>query len=209
MAGETKKRVNKRDRILQTASEVFARYGYDKTTLDDIGKKCGLNKASLYYYFSNKEDIYVQVIMAETTIFINELQAQTATLKTTAEKIRHYLIERVKRYEAVLNLTQLSFEALQKVEPLFKELYVTVRAKEVDFLEEILQSGINAQEIIDDYTARELAESCFLISDAIKHDRQTQSSLYQVDSGKHDYAHVEERLGNIIRWIFKGLAYQV
>ncbi len=207
MAEETKKRVNKRDRILQAASEVFARYGYDKTTLDDIGKKCGLNKASLYYYFSNKEDIYVQVIMAETSVFINELQEQTATLKTTAEKIQHYLIERVKRYEAVLNLTQLSFEALQKVEPLFKELYVTVRAKEVDFLEGILQSGINAQEIVDEYTARELAESCFLISDAIKHDRQTQSSLYQVDSGQHDYAHIEERLGNIIGWIFKGLAY--
>lgn len=206
MAEETKKRVNKRDRILQTASEVFARFGYDKTTLEDIGKKCGLNKASLYYYFSNKEDIYVQVIMAETTVFINELQAQTASLATTAHKIRHYLIERVKRYEAVLNLTQLSFEALQKVEPLFQELYVTVRKKEVDFLESLLQAGIDAKEIVDKYTARELAESFFLISDAIKHDRHTQSNLYQAEAGRHDYAHIEERLGNIIQWIFKGLA---
>lgn len=206
MAEETKKRVNKRDRILQTASEVFARYGYDKTTLDDIGKKCGLNKASLYYYFSNKEDIYVQVIMAETTVFINELQAQTAKLINTADKIRHYLIERVKRYEKVLNMTQLSFEALQKVEPLFQELYVTVREKEVDFLESLLQSGIEKGEIVDEHTARELAESFFLISDAIKHDRQTQSNLYQVDARKHDYAHIENRLSNIIQWIFKGLA---
>lgn len=206
MAEETKKRVNKRDRILQTASEVFARYGYDKTTLEDIGKKCGLNKASLYYYFSNKEDIYVQVIMAETTVFINDLQIQTATLPSTAEKIRHYLIERVKRYESVLNMTQLSFEALQKVEPLFQELYVSVRKKEVDFLESLLQAGIEKGEIVDEHTARELAESFFLISDAIKHDRQTQSNLYQVDAKKHDYAQIENRLSNIIQWIFKGLA---
>lgn len=206
MAEETKKRVNKRDQILQTASEVFARYGYDKTTLDDIGKKCGLNKASLYYYFSNKEDIYVQVIMAETTVFINELQAQTANLVSTADKIRHYLIERVKRYEKVLNMTQLSFEALQKVEPLFQELYVTVREKEVDFLESLLQTGMEKGEIVDEHTARELAESFFLISDAIKHDRQTQSNLYQVDAKKHDYAQIENRLSNIIQWIFKGLA---
>lgn len=206
MAEETKKRVNKRDRILQTASEVFARYGYDKTTLDDIGKKCGLNKASLYYYFSNKEDIYVQVIMAETTVFINDLQAQTANLISTADKIRHYLIERVKRYEKVLNMTQLSFEALQKVEPLFQELYVTVREKEVDFLESLLQIGMEKGEIVDEYTARELAESFFLISDAIKHDRQTQSNLYQVDAMRHDYAQIENRLSNIIQWIFKGLA---
>ncbi len=89
MAEETKKRVNKRHRILQAASEVFARYGYDKTTLEDIGKKCGLNKASLYHYFRNKEDIYVQVIMVETTVFINELQGQTADLMGTADKIRH------------------------------------------------------------------------------------------------------------------------
>ena len=206
MAEETKKRVNKRDRILQTANEIFARYGYDKTTLDDIGKKCGLNKASLYYYFSNKEDIYVQVIMAETTVFINELQAQTANLISTADKIRHYLIERVKRYEKVLNMTQLSFEALQKVEPLFQELYVTVREKEVDFLESLLQTGMEKREIVDEHAARELAESFFLISDAIKHDRQTQSNLYQVDAKKHDYAQIENRLSNIIQWIFKGLA---
>ncbi len=206
MAEETKKRVNKRDRILQTASEVFARYGYDKTTLDDIGKKCGLNKASLYYYFSNKEDIYVQVIMAETTVFINELQAQTANLVSTADKIRHYLIERVKRYEKVLNMTQLSFEALQKVEPLFQELYVTVRERETDFLESLLQTGIENGEIVDEHTARELAESFFLISDAIKHDRQTQANLYQVEARKHDYAQIETRLSNIIQWIFKGLA---
>ena len=206
MAEETKKRVNKRDRILQTANEIFARYGYDKTTLDDIGKKCGLNKASLYYYFSNKEDIYVQVIMAETTVFINELQAQTANLISTADKIRHYLIERVKRYEKVLNMTQLSFDALQKVEPLFQELYVTVREKEVDFLASLLQTGMEKGEIVDEHTARELAESFFLISDAIKHDRQTQSNLYQVDAKKHDYAQIENRLSNIIQWIFKGLA---
>ncbi|NRB50760.1 MAG: TetR/AcrR family transcriptional regulator [Saprospiraceae bacterium] len=206
MAEETKKRVNKRDRILQTASEVFARYGYDKTTLDDIGKKCGLNKASLYYYFSNKEDIYVQVIMTETTVFINDLQAQTASIISTADKIRHYLIERVKRYEAVLNLTQLSFEALQKVEPLFQELYVTVREKEVDFLESLLQAGIEAGEIVDTHTARELAESFFLVSDAIKHDRQTQSNLYRAEAQQHDYAKIEQRLSNIIQWIFKGLA---
>lgn len=206
MAEETKKRVNKRDRILQTASEVFARYGYDKTTLDDIGKKCGLNKASLYYYFSNKEDIYVQVIMTETTVFINDLQAQTASLISTADKIRHYLIERVKRYEAVLNLTQLSFEALQKVEPLFQELYVTVREKEVDFLESLLQAGIETEEIVDTHPARELAESFFLVSDAIKHDRQTQSNLYRAEAQQHDYAKIEQRLSNIIQWIFKGLA---
>ena len=53
----------KKQEILKAASECFARFGYEKTTLDDIGKMVGLNKASLYYYYKNKEDIFAEVVL--------------------------------------------------------------------------------------------------------------------------------------------------
>lgn len=193
---------SKKASILKGASEVFARYGYDKTTLDDIGKRCGLNKASLYYYFKNKEEIFIEVILAETKIFIADLQEKTAAKETVEEKIRHYLIERIKRYEQVLNVTQLSIESLKKVEPLYLNLYQKVKEKEICFIQSILDKGIQTKSIsaVNSY---DLAESLFIISDALKHDRMTQEDLYF--RGTYDYEKVADKITQIIHLIFRGL----
>ncbi|MDA3901808.1 MAG: TetR/AcrR family transcriptional regulator [Spirochaetes bacterium] len=51
-----------KDQILQSAIECFTRFGFAKTTMSDIGKRVGMNKASLYYYFKDKEALYNDVI---------------------------------------------------------------------------------------------------------------------------------------------------
>ena len=199
---ELSKKESRREHILKIASEVFARFGYDKTTLEDIGKRCGLNKASLYYYFKNKEALFVQVILSETGQFIADLQAKTARIKAVEAKVVHYLSERIKRYEQVLNFTQLSLESLQKVEPLYMNLYQQVKAKEILFISQLLEEGMQEQ-AIKTMDAKDLAESLFIISDALKHDRMTQEELYF--DGNYDYQKVENRLRTIIHLIFKGL----
>jgi AcrR family transcriptional regulator len=196
------KKQSKKEQILQHASDVFARYGYDKTTLDDIGKRCGLNKASLYYYFKNKEEIFVQVISTEAAIFISELQERTSLILSVEDKIVHYLSERIKRYEEVINFTQLSLESLQKVEPLYLNLYQKVKTKEIQFIARLIQEGINTGEL-EETDTMDLAESLFIISDALKHDRMTQEEVYF--DGQYDYEKVEEKLKTIVHLIIKGL----
>ena len=56
---------DKKESILKAANICFSKYGYEKTTMDDIGKLAGLNKASLYYYYKNKESIYCEVVFLE------------------------------------------------------------------------------------------------------------------------------------------------
>jgi AcrR family transcriptional regulator len=43
--------------ILDAASERFTQYGYNKTTLAEIAKDCGMSAANLYRHFENKLDI--------------------------------------------------------------------------------------------------------------------------------------------------------
>lgn len=199
---ETRKKSDKRELILKSASEVFARFGFEKTTLEDIGKRCNLNKASLYYYFKSKEDIFIAVVLSETEVFIHELQAQTRQLADAEAKTLHYLTMRVRRYEEVLNATQLSLDNLRQVEPLFDQLYQTVKEKEILFLQEILTEGIDRNEIQTTDTAI-LAQSLFLISDALKHHQVMQERAYVGE--KFDYTNTESQLNLIIQLIFKGL----
>ena len=51
-----------RDRILETALDLFIERGYDKTSLREIAKRVGVTKAALYYHFSSKEEIIRTIV---------------------------------------------------------------------------------------------------------------------------------------------------
>jgi TetR/AcrR family transcriptional regulator len=48
----------KRDQILMAAIGVFGRYGYRRTSMDQIARAAGISRPSLYAYFTGKEDMF-------------------------------------------------------------------------------------------------------------------------------------------------------
>ena len=47
-----------RETILDAAFERFSRYGYRRTSMDDIAREAGIARATVYLYFRNKEEIF-------------------------------------------------------------------------------------------------------------------------------------------------------
>lgn len=62
-------RTESRASILEAAGRVFAREGLAGARTDAIAAEAGVNKALLYYYFRNKEDIYWAVLDEQVTGF--------------------------------------------------------------------------------------------------------------------------------------------
>lgn len=54
-----------REEILVGAKELFERFGFKKTTMEDIAKQVGKSKSALYYYYKTKEEIFEAVILNE------------------------------------------------------------------------------------------------------------------------------------------------
>jgi len=48
----------RKQEILEGALRVFARKGYDKTTITDIAKELGISQGLCYRYYASKEEIY-------------------------------------------------------------------------------------------------------------------------------------------------------
>jgi AcrR family transcriptional regulator len=48
--------------ILSAAKRVFSRKGYEATTVEDIALEAGFGKASLYFYFKRKEEVFLSLI---------------------------------------------------------------------------------------------------------------------------------------------------
>lgn len=49
--------------ILQTAARLFLENGFQKVSIDDIAKEAGLTKASVYYYFGSKAELFKEVMV--------------------------------------------------------------------------------------------------------------------------------------------------
>lgn len=63
-----------KDKILETAWQLFVEKGYEKTTVDEIINLCGTSKGGFYHYFSAKDDllIYISMLLDQHYVYLTE-----------------------------------------------------------------------------------------------------------------------------------------
>ncbi|MCB0818975.1 MAG: TetR/AcrR family transcriptional regulator [Bacteroidetes bacterium] len=198
------KAAEKRKKILEAAKSCFTQFGYEKTTLDDIGRKLGLNKSSLYYYFKNKEEIFTAVVVKEAEAIVDELQQEFSDRDEPEEKIQVYMKKRLIYYRQVLGLHKLDAESLRQIQPGFHELYATLLQREILFVARELRK-------IDDQLGARMAESIAEVilssADAIKHDEIMHNR--KGPDAEPDYSRIEQDTELLIRLILHGVRQTV
>ncbi|MBK53388.1 MAG: hypothetical protein CMG58_02035 [Candidatus Marinimicrobia bacterium] len=60
---QAKEREQRKEQILSSALSVFKKQGIEKATMDEIAKEADFGKATLYYYFSSKEEIFAEQLV--------------------------------------------------------------------------------------------------------------------------------------------------
>lgn len=97
------KKESNRESILKIAQEIFSKYGYRKTTLDDIANAVRKGKSSLYYYFKSKEDLFQAVIMKEVEVLAKELDKVVNRNTDPVDKLRDYLLTKINTFRNLAN----------------------------------------------------------------------------------------------------------
>ena len=77
----------RKQRILDVAKKRFLHYGYKKTTMDEIALDAGMSKASIYQFFTNKEDILIQLIDSEALVMQRFLYNKIKEVDDPTEKL--------------------------------------------------------------------------------------------------------------------------
>ncbi|MEJ2594025.1 MAG: helix-turn-helix domain containing protein [bacterium] len=102
-----------REKILKVAARIFGKYGFQKTTMDEIARTAHKAKGSIYYYFRSKEELFLAVVSKE----MNELRE--ALLEVAAEKsgatnmLRNYMLTRMSWMNCVKSSTLLKWNCCQ------------------------------------------------------------------------------------------------
>lgn len=92
-----------RESIIQASSEIFSRFGYKKTTMDEIARALNKGKSSIYYYFKSKEEIFEAVIDHEAQVLKNELSAVVKRSDDPERILRTYVKVRMSSFEKLSN----------------------------------------------------------------------------------------------------------
>lgn len=89
----------KRTEILQVAAGVFKEMGYDAATADDIARRAGLDRASLYYYFKGKKELFREMIGGATADNVVTAEAIAASSESPRQKLRNLITAIFLSYE--------------------------------------------------------------------------------------------------------------
>ncbi len=73
------KRQERADRILDVAAELILRWGYKKTTIDDIARQAGVAKGTIYLHWKTREDLFMALITREDLKLAEDMKQRIAS----------------------------------------------------------------------------------------------------------------------------------
>jgi AcrR family transcriptional regulator len=74
-AGRKARGEGRREEILAAALEEFSARGFEATRLDDVAKRAGVAKGTIYLYFRDKESLFQELIRAMLTPLVGTIEA--------------------------------------------------------------------------------------------------------------------------------------
>lgn len=54
--------MDRSEQLIEIAHQLFGRYGYERTTMDDIAREAGISKGAVYLHFKSKEELLIAAI---------------------------------------------------------------------------------------------------------------------------------------------------
>jgi AcrR family transcriptional regulator len=79
--------LKKKELIKKASRDLFFRFGFNKTAMEDIARQSGLAKPTLYYYYESKNAIFNEIVIEEATHFMDKVQAKIPVRLPANEKI--------------------------------------------------------------------------------------------------------------------------
>jgi AcrR family transcriptional regulator len=140
----TSEKSDKVQMIIEASQRRFGLYGIEKTSMREIAGDLKLSKASLYYYFPDKESLYKAVVEKEQMEFIAKISERIFSFHEPEQLLLEYANARLSYFRTLLNLSRLRLEAYSDLKPGFRESIQLFKEKEKEIIKKIFEKGISS-----------------------------------------------------------------
>lgn len=132
---------NTQENILNCALELFSLKGFDACSMNDIAAEAKVNKATIYYYFKNKESVYEAVLVQILDDFYSHLENAVIKEKSPQRKLFAYIFAFGKNFQNTQKMAPLMLRELASGGsnlPIEAKKYIL---KNITLLHQIIEEG--------------------------------------------------------------------
>lgn len=134
-------------KIFEISMKLFAKKGYDATSIEEITATVGVAKGTLYYHFSSKEEIFNFLVDEGMKLLKNSIDIKITKVDSTIDKLRAVIliqIKIIKKYEDFMTIVLSQIWGNEPRNILCKEKVMEY----IKAIEDIIQEGMEKGEII-------------------------------------------------------------
>jgi len=194
---------DRRKMILLAAEECFAKYGYKKTTLEDIGKVVGISKPAIYYYFKSKAEIYITVVTNKYNNLIYELNEEVGSWTVCEDKIHGYFEKRLDwLYKQSNILNQVTQDELRFFDEYASDTVANINKKERKLFTNILKKCIE-DKVFQDFDVECISSYIFILADGIFNDHRASDNVNAIAQDEID--NIKKEVSNALDIFLNGL----
>ncbi|HXZ86144.1 MAG TPA: TetR/AcrR family transcriptional regulator [Myxococcota bacterium] len=142
-----------RRRILDSARAVFFEQGFERANLDEVARRAGLAKGTIYRHFDSKAELYVEVLVQNAEAFLERMRRVVDPRQSAEEQIRRLARFYFDHYSTQLEYFRI-FWAIDN-QRLIGELPANVVAgvtevwkRALTLLAEVIERGVAAGELL-------------------------------------------------------------
>ena len=135
--------------ILDGALKVFKTHGIEKTTMDEIAHESGFGKATLYYYFASKDEVFIAIMEDGWRKLWEGIENLIIKELNPRDKFMSIIKKMAKIVRANKNLYGFLFTAPNHIHDESKQIWKTYQERLYAILKSIIEEGINKKEFID------------------------------------------------------------
>jgi AcrR family transcriptional regulator len=139
-------RASARESILDAADRLLGRFGYQKTTLDDLAREAGIGRRTIYLHFQSKEELFLSSIDRVVERLCAELEKVAEEEAPAPERLRRMLLTRVMfRFDSVHGYYQSLDEMLAVLRAAYLDRRSRYFAEEAQILAKVVAEGMRAR----------------------------------------------------------------
>jgi AcrR family transcriptional regulator len=139
-----------REAILDTADDLTRRYGWRKTTMEDIATAMGRRKSFLYYYFPGKAEVFSALVERGSLEIRQAIRAAVGAADNPADRVRAYFFVRSEQIvQRLSSCKDLKYEKIPSAETI-DILQLTEDRRRFDedearYLADLIMEGVRAK----------------------------------------------------------------
>jgi TetR/AcrR family transcriptional regulator, cholesterol catabolism regulator len=104
--------MSRKEELLQKISELFAKQGYEKTSIRDIAAYLGMTNAGVYYYFKNKQQMLIDIMNHGMDDALSTMRKELPQLKSAEERIEFIVRAQITFYAKNKSQTKASIHEM-------------------------------------------------------------------------------------------------